>query len=244
MSIYLPLLSEIGAVLFPPLCPICGCVLSSDDETMCASCFHALPMVPMGSFSPDAPFARPLSPLEERLASCPQLLRAASWIYYAPHTPQSQLLRLIKYHGHSRLARRLGTLMAAHYLPTGLFSSVDCIVPVPLHPLRRLRRGYNQSECLAKGVADLLHLPVLRPLKVRHHKSQTSLHGEARRANVTDIFRAAPDASMLAVRQHVLLIDDVCTTGATLLSAASAIATINPAIRISALTLAITSSLT
>lgn len=242
MSFYIPILSDITSVLLPPLCPVCNRVLLTDDAPLCASCLHSLPMVPMASFDPSDPFGRPLSPLEERLASCRQLIRAASWIYYAPHTPESQLLIHIKYHGHSRLARRLGALMAQHYIPTGLFSSIDAIVPIPLHPLRRLRRGYNQSEALAKGMSESLDIPVIKPLYARHHKSQTSLQGEKRRSNVTGRYRLNRNAIMLAGGRHILLVDDVCTTGATLLSAAAAITTQYPDIRISAFTLAITAT--
>lgn len=241
MSLYIPILSELISVLFPPSCPICSNILSGTDGPICASCIQNLPYVPMGSIDPYEPFGRPISPIEERLASCKQLVRGASWIYYAPHSAESQLLADIKYKGHSKLARQLGRLMAKDFLPTALFSTIDCIVPVPLHPLRKLKRGYNQSERLAQGVSDMVHLPVRELLRARYHISQTSLHGDKRNSNVAGVYYPNPSEPMPIGNTHILLVDDVCTTGATLLNAAKALTDTNPHLRITALTLAITS---
>ena len=125
-------------------------------------------------------------------------------------------------------------MQLAHY-----FDDIDLLVPVPLAQKRQRQRGYNQSEMLACGIADVTHLPIASKALKRQvfRESQTHLSRHERQENVNGIFVVA-DAEMLKGR-HVLLIDDVCTTGATLTACAQAMAPIE-GIRISVLTLGFT----
>jgi ComF family protein len=115
------------------------------------------------------------------------------------------------------------------------------LLPVPLSRKRLRQRGYNQSEQLARGISDITHLPVITKVLKRKHfrQSQTQLNRLGRQENVADMFELR-DGSMLEGR-HVLLIDDVCTTGATLLACMDALKGI-PGIRFSVLTLGFTKS--
>jgi ComF family protein len=123
----------------------------------------------------------------------------------------------------------------------GFFDGVDVLLPVPLSRKRLRQRGYNQSEQLARGVSDITHLPVITKVLKRKHfrQSQTQLNRLGRQENVADMFELR-DGSLL-VGRHVLLIDDVCTTGATLLACMDALKGI-PGIRFSVLTLGFTKS--
>jgi ComF family protein len=127
-----------------------------------------------------------------------------------------EILHAFKYRQHRSLAVPLGRLIGT--VGAEILAGADCVVPVPLYPLRRMRRGFNQANDLAAA----LDRPVVHALwRVRATASQTGLHARARRLNVRDAFVASPlltprtRESMLAGR-IVVLIDDVRTTGATL----------------------------
>lgn len=161
---------------------------------------------------------------------------------YSRHSPYAGLLHDIKYRGCSRLARHLGHLMALDLLPTGFFNGVDALVPVPLPMTRRMRRGYNQSEMLARGVAEVLHVPTMDALRALPHRTQTRLSHEQRRKNVQGVYRPRlthPLFTAGAAWRHAVVIDDVCTTGATLSQAISALRQARPGLQVSVLALAL-----
>lgn len=126
--------------------------------------------------------------------------------------------------------------MALKLQREGFFEGIECIIPVPLHWRRRLKRGYNQSEQLALGVSQITGLPVLTGYvrRVRNNKTQTRMSHSERIENVKDLFWVRRPIPHL----HVLLIDDVITTGATMLSFAESIVASKPGVRISILSLA------
>ncbi len=174
----------------PPVCQLCGLPHESDRrEAACGRC--------------------QVSPIQL------DGLRA-----YAIHGgPLRQAIHQFKYEDLRALARPLGQLMADgwHRLaPSDL--ALDVVVPVPLHRSRQRQRGYNQAALLAREFGACLHLPVVEDAMVRSRATapQVDLNAEERRANVRDAFgcrRGGLDG------KHVLLVDDVCTSGATLESA-------------------------
>lgn len=236
------LLHGIMDLIIPRTCNVCGNPLPSHSDFLCSYCMTNLPRVPL----PAAGAADSPTITEQRLAGCRGLVRAASWLFYSRHLESTVLLADIKYRGCSRLARFLGQSMTLDLIPTGLFNDVDCIVPVPLHYFRQMQRGYNQSEMLARGVADILHLPVEQPLKARRHASQTRVHSDKRMKNVQGVYAARSGHPLLTTEpdsyRHILLIDDVCTTGATLTQVAETLMAAGKDLRISVLTLALTTS--
>ncbi len=132
----------------------------------------------------------------------------------------------------------LGNLAASELFSTGFFSGIDMLVPVPMHFLKQARRGYNQTVRIASGVSSATGIPVAEALKAcRPHKTQTSLTLEQRLANTADIFSVALPESVEG--KGVLLIDDICTTGATITSAAETIWTAQPS-SLSILTIGVT----
>jgi ComF family protein len=130
-----------------------------------------------------------------------------------------RLIHVMKYEQRPDLARHLGRLLGEELKPATWWRGYDALVPVPLHPRRQRRRGYNQSEWLAQGLRAEMNLPVRLDLarRLRNTRSQTGLSRDEREANVADAFVAEPAAAGL----RLLLVDDVVTTGATLLSLAS-----------------------
>lgn len=145
------------------------------------------------------------------------------WVLYRYTEPIAAVIHAIKYQFRRRAARRLGNMLGT-MLQSQHHPPMDAIVPVPLHPARQRERGYNQSELLAMGVADILQIPV-RTRWIRRSRwtaSQTQLSDAERLANVQHAFTAGKQAE--AVRgKNVLLIDDVVTTGATLCASAAAL---------------------
>jgi len=127
--------------------------------------------------------------------------------------PLRQAVHNLKYNGQRNLARPLGRLLAEYWQGNPL--PADVLVPVPLHASRQRERGYNQASLLTQELAAVAGLPVIEGCLVRTRPtvSQTNLSGAERKTNVRDAFACVDDR--LAGRQ-VLLLDDVCTTGATL----------------------------
>jgi len=120
----------------------------------------------------------------------------------------------------------MGRLLATSLLPARFFDGITLLVPIPLHWHRYLRRGYNQSAYIARGIHRVTGIPVRRDVvrRVKDNPTQTHLNPAQRRTNVENIFRLTDKGAAALRGQHVLLIDDTLTTGATLLSCAREIA--------------------
>jgi ComF family protein len=165
--------------------------------------------------------------------------RAAALMFYEPHSEMAQLVYRLKYNDRADIGEDLGRLMAQEMQFGRFFDGIDALIPVPLSRKRLRQRGYNQSEMLAEGVSDITGIPVVRHAVKRKHfvKSQTSLSRQERLENVDGIFYLKN--AELIENKHVLLIDDICTTGATLIACGEAMRAASN-IRISILTLGFT----
>lgn len=211
---------------------VCGRRLSVTERSLCTVCMLHLPRTTFQFSAEDNTVAQlfwGLLPVE----------RAASLIYYEPHSEMAQLVYELKYHGRPDIGEDMGRLMAYEMQLARFFDGIDVLLPVPLSKKRLRQRGYNQSEMLARGVSEVTGLPVVTKALRREHfqKSQTLLNRQERRENVEGTFiLKRPE---LLEGKHVLLIDDICTTGATLLACGEAMRAVN-GIRISILTLGFT----
>ena len=127
----------------------------------------------------------------------------------------------MKYEGLFNLGRSFGRQLGEWMLTEGGAGDIECIVPVPLHPLKKIERSYNQSEKIAEGIAQSLQKPLRRDMLVRkrYTVSQTGLSALEREKNIEGAFQVAKGV----VAGHLLLVDDVVTTGATMSAAASAL---------------------
>jgi ComF family protein len=216
----------------PRLCVVCGRRLSPTERSLCSVCQLHLPRTAY-QFSPDD------NPMAQLFWHLTPIERAAAFIYYQPRSEMARMVYQLKYGNSPDVGEDLGRLMATDMQLAHYFDGIDLLVPVPLTKKRQRQRGYNQSEMLARGISDITHLPIAAKALKRQafHESQTHLSRRERQENVNDVFVVA-DAETLKGR-HVLLIDDVCTTGATLTACAQAIVPIE-GIRISVLTLGLT----
>ena len=216
----------------PRLCVVCGQRLAPTERSLCGVCLFHLPRTDFHQKPLDNPMAQlfwGLAPIE----------KAAALFYYHPHSETARLVYRLKYNNRPDIGEDMGRVMANELQATDFFSDIDVLLPVPLASKRLRQRGYNQSEQLAIGISDITHLPIVTKALRRKHfqQSQTTLNRWQRQENVEDTFWLK-DGSLLQDK-HVLLIDDICTTGATLISCANTLKDIE-GIRISVLTLGFT----
>lgn len=215
-----PLVTHLVNFLFPPECHICGVRLAPHERFACTSCLTNLPRTGY--------HRRRLNPMEERFAGMFPFEQATGHFFYTKNSPISTLIQDMKYRHFPAIGEMLGYLAASELYPTSFFSASDIIVPVPMHFIKQTRRGYNQTVHISRGISQATDLPVCEALKAtRGHKTQTSLTREERLENTSGIF-AVPRHSDIEGK-GVLLVDDICTTGATIISAADAVWKAHPA---------------
>lgn len=225
------ILSDLASLFFPPRCPVCGAELRDTERTFCTVCRIR---VPMTGFCRQA-----ANPLAERLRAEFPVEQASAFLWYVAGSGWQRAVHDLKYRGRWRTARELGLWYGTHLAESGLYGGVECVVPVPLHPRRLIGRGYNQAEYAAEGIAARLEAPLVRSAlkRLRDNPSQTTRSSAERWENVRDLF-AVRRPELLAGR-HLLLVDDVVTTGSTLLSCTEAILRVVPSCRISIAALAL-----
>jgi competence protein ComFC len=211
------MLEEQLHLLFPHVCLICRKLLHAGEEQCCSSC--------RAKFDPFGSPAEAEELLRRTIASHfgETFLFERGWCRYQFHkkSPLQQLLHAMKYEGLFNLARSFGRQLGEWMLTEGDTSDIECIVAVPLHPLKKVERSYNQSEKIAEGIAQSLQKPLRGELlaRKRYTVSQTGLSAVERKKNPEGAFLARKGVA----GRHVLLVDDVVTTGATMVAAASAL---------------------
>lgn len=224
-------LTDFVNVVFPPHCHICDSSLAPHERFVCTHCMSALPRTGF--------HRRKLNPMEERFAGHFPFVKATGFLFYNRASPLSQLMQDLKYRNFPAIGTMLGELAASELHPTGFFNDISVIIPMPMHFLKQAKRGYNQTHEIARGISRVTSIPIAHYLKaVKGHRTQTALTGEQRLDNISGIF-AVSDPALLADKD-ILLIDDVCTTGATISEAGSTIMAAAPTCRIHILTLGVT----
>lgn len=205
-------------VIFPTTCASCGEVLVRGEKQVCVNCLCDMATTAFSAMDDN--------PVERRLAGVPRLHHATAVYLFRKKGTVRNVVHAMKYHGNTELCLMMGRQMGLELLSSGRFDDVDVLVPVPLHWLRRLWRGYNQSELLCRGIGEVLKVPVCTDAVRRHRytRQQSLQQGQQRSDNVADAF-SLRNAKRVAGK-HVLLVDDVITTGATLASCANTIATV------------------
>ena len=227
-SSLLLLLSEVGNILVPRRCALCRKRLMAGEEFLCLSCLTELPFTRY--------FGREGNPVERLFWGRIPVARANAYLFYFPESMVSRLFLALKYGNRPHYGQALGAMMAAELSDTDFFDGVDAIVPVPLARKRLQQRGYNQSEKLAEGISSVTHLPILTEAVARvvANPTQTHLTQAERRKNVADVFMLSRPE--LLAGKHLLLVDDILTTGSTLMACAEEVAKAGD-VKISILTL-------
>lgn len=211
------LLRQLADMLAPRSCAACGHRLSVGEETLCTRCSIHLPRTGFAASPADNEMARLFwarLPIE----------RTAALFYYHPHSPVARMVYDLKYRGQTDTGRQMGRMAAREMAADGFFDGIDLILPLPLARRRERERGYNQSALIARGVADITGLPIAQDavLRIRDTASQTTLDHAGRADNMEAAFRLAKPEAVAG--RHVLIVDDIVTTGATVTACGQAIA--------------------
>ena len=216
-------------LFFPRCCAVCGASLIEGEDTICTHCNIDMPRTNYHKMKDN--------PVERMFWGKFPLERATSYFFYRKGSDFRRILHQLKYGGRKELGAVMGRCMAAELLPTGFFEDVDVVIPVPLHPRKQRARGYNQSEWIARGIAAVTGIPIDTEsiLRKKNTETQTRKSVFERRDNVEGIFELQHPETLAG--KHILIVDDVLTTGSTTLACASCLVNVE-GIRISILTLA------
>lgn len=218
------------SLFFPRCCVVCGRSLAKGEEGVCTRCNMDLPRT---NFHLETD-----NPVEQCFWGKLPLQRATSFFFYRKGSDFRRILHLLKYGGNKELGAVMGRYMASELLPSGFFEGIDVIIPVPLHKKKQRLRGYNQSEWIAQGVASVVGVSVDTESVKRwkNTETQTRKFTFERWVNVDGIFKLHHPESFAG--KHVLIVDDVLTTGATTVACASCFIEVE-GVRMSLLTLAV-----
>ncbi len=203
-------------IVSPRLCPVCGARLSISETGLCVACNRELPRTWFVITASDNELARcfwGLMPIS----------RAASLFYYTPKSATARLIYALKYFGQPDIGVTLGHIMATEFVPYGFFDGVDVLLPVPLSRKHRWQRGYNQNERIAYGISEVTGLPIdTHSLKrTKQTASQSQVGWNDKRDNVANAFALSPKADLTG--KHVMIVDDIITSGSTMMACASAV---------------------
>lgn len=215
-------------LIFPHLCEGCGTPNLPEEQFLCTSCFCELPETCF--------FQWENNPVERLFFGRLMVEVAGAQFYYSRNSLMRTLMHEFKYKGHINLGRYLGRVMARSISYSKRFDDVDVIIPVPLYLKKERKRGYNQAMVLAESVSTILSKPVLTNVVYKQYdsESQTKKNRIERWNNAEGSYSVSQQA--LLENKHILLIDDVVTTGATLEACGQALKnTINCRISIAAL---------
>jgi len=199
-------------LFYPQLCVSCNRLLHRDERTLCLHCILKLPRTAFYHYNENkaANIFIGRVPIEH----------ATSFVYFTKDGMVQNLLHVFKYERKKEIGLLLGKLLATELLSTDWIKDIDVVVAVPLHKKKERQRGFNQSEVFAKGLADVLGIQLLKDavLRTKYTESQTKKSRMERIENVSGVF-SINDKERLK-NKHILLVDDVLTTGATLESCA------------------------
>ena len=217
------LLQDLLWLVYPHPCAACDRPLMEGEDCICTSCRFHLPQTRYHK--------EPENPVEKHFWGRIPVAGATAFFHFSKGERVQRLIHRLKYKDWPEIGRAVGSWMGHELISVPAFSVVDLILPVPLHPRRRYRRGYNQSALLAEGLAASLGKPWGEMLERNVATStQTRKHRYERYENVNRVFQVKQPGQIEG--RHILLVDDVITTGSTLVSCAEMLLEI-PGTRIS-----------
>ena len=195
-------------LLFPHVCEGCGTDILHHEHFLCIRCHADLPVTDFHLY--------PNNPVEKIFWGRLPLNSATAQYYFTKGSKMQHLMHGLKYKGDKELGLYLGRLMGHAFTASNRFRYIDALVPLPLFPAKEQKRGYNQATILCEGIAEVLDKPILKDIIVRttHTDTQTKKNRTERWANMEGRFELVKPEAIKG--KHILLVDDVVTTGATL----------------------------
>lgn len=194
-------------LLFPHICTGCGSDILHEESVLCMRCIDAMPET---NFE-----LHPHNPVEKTFWGRLPLAGATAQFYFTKESLMQHLMHQFKYKGNKELGMQLGNIMGEQIKKSARFEA-DALVPLPLFAAKEKRRGYNQAAILCEGMAEAMKLPVLDKIisRPRHTETQTKKGRIERWKNMEGKFILSNAGAIK--NMHLLLVDDVVTTGATL----------------------------
>ncbi|MFD2148171.1 ComF family protein [Mucilaginibacter antarcticus] len=201
-------LTNFLSLIFPNLCPACGAELVVNEEIICTNCRYNLPQTNF-HLQADNIVAR-------QFWGKLRLEGAYALYYFTKGGKVQNLMHHFKYKGMHKIGNLMGDIAGVQLSKNEIFAGVDYIIPVPLHKNRLRERGYNQAACFAQGLAGQLNAVVEENnlIRTKATKTQTKRSRFARFENMKEVFTVANAEKLKG--KHVLLVDDIVTTGSTL----------------------------
>jgi ComF family protein len=196
------------SLLFPRLCYACGNYLMRNENLICTECYV---IIPRTNYHKDLN-----NPVAQLFWGRCMIEKAAAFSYYNKGSRIRKLIHNLKYRGIKEIGYELGKIYGIALKSSGFTDDIDLIIPVPLHPSKKKARGFNQSESISMGISDAASIPMdLRSLaRISVSATQTKKSRYDRWTNVEGIFKVVDPESI--ADKHVLLVDDVITTGSTI----------------------------
>jgi ComF family protein len=206
--LWVELIQNFIALLFPKHCEACGCALRGREQILCWSCIYHLPRTNYWKEAGNT--------LEQLFWGKLHIEHACALFFFGKGSRYRNLLHKLKYNGKKEIGVEMGRRLGMELKRAPLYQNIEAIIPVPLHPKKQHKRGYNQSEQIARGIAEITNWNIDNKSLVRttFTNTQTRKTRMERWENVAEVF-AVKHAEALAGK-HVLLVDDVITTGATI----------------------------
>ena len=195
-------------LLFPHVCTGCGNDILNEESVLCMRCIDAMPETNFELHTNN--------PVEKIFWGRLPLVGAAAQFYFTKESLIQRLMHQFKYKRNRALGLQLGSIMGEQLIRSGRFTNVDALIPLPLYPVKEKRRGYNQATVLCDGMAESMNIPVLDKVAIRpqHTETQTKKGRIERWKNMEGKFVLTNPGAIR--NKHILLVDDVVTTGATL----------------------------
>jgi len=224
-------LKDLLYLFFPEACLICKESLLKSENYLCINCLHDLPLLNYSN--------KPNNEVEQSFYGRIPISSATALLLYNKKSKVQHLIHQLKYKNQQQIGVFLGNWLGTEMIESRRFNDIDVVIPVPLHPKKLKKRGYNQVEKFGKALAKLLQAEYVNDilLKITSTSSQTKKHRTDRFKNVNEIFHITDLAYFK--NKRVLLVDDIITTGATLEACCQELLK-TPSIKISIATMAFT----
>ena len=196
------------SLLFPRLCYACGNYLLRNESLICTECYVVIPRTNYHN--------EPDNPIEQLFWGRCMIEKAAAFSYYNKGSRIRNLIHNLKYKGIREIGNELGKIYGVTLKASGFMNDIDLIIPVPLHQSKKRIRGFNQSETISIGIGEAASLPVeiQSLIRVKVSATQTKKSRFERWTNVEGIFKVVNPETIAG--KHILLVDDVITTGSTI----------------------------